>query len=43
MIILQVALNNYTNIMALFYQYGHAGKTINLVNWLSSNYPSETR
>jgi energy-coupling factor transporter ATP-binding protein EcfA2 len=35
-------LNNYTNIMALFYQYGYVGKTTNLVNWLSSNYPSET-
>ena len=34
--------NNYTNILALFYQYGFGGKTGTLVNWLGSNYPSET-
>ena len=34
-------LNNYSNIIALFYQYSYSGKTVNLLNWLGSNYPSE--
>ncbi len=35
-------LNNYTNIIALFYQYGYKEKAMSLANWLSSNYPSES-
>lgn len=34
--------NNYTNILALFYQFGHRDKTGNLVQWLKTNYPSNT-
>jgi energy-coupling factor transporter ATP-binding protein EcfA2 len=34
-------LNNYTNIIALFYQFGYGGKSGDLVNWLGNNYPSE--
>ncbi len=35
-------LNNYCNIMALFYQYGYGAKTANLVKWIGSNYPGVT-
>lgn len=34
--------NNYANIIALFYQYGYGGKTENVVNWVVTNYPTET-
>ena len=33
--------NNYTNIIALFYQYSYGGKTAALLNWLGSNFPTE--
>ncbi len=34
--------NNYTNIMALFYQFGHREKTGSVVKWLETNYPTNT-
>ncbi|MEO6406578.1 MAG: hypothetical protein ABIY51_06585, partial [Ferruginibacter sp.] len=34
--------NNYTNIMALFYQFGHRDKTGSVVKWLGTNYPTNT-
>jgi len=36
------SLNNYTNIIGLFYQYGFREKTMSLVNWIAKNYSSET-
>jgi hypothetical protein len=33
--------NNYNNILAIMYQYGHREKVGNLVKWLGSNYPTD--
>jgi energy-coupling factor transporter ATP-binding protein EcfA2 len=32
--------NNYNNILAIFYQYGHREKTGDIVKWLGTNYTS---
>ena len=32
--------NNYNNVLATLYQYGHREKAGNLVKWLGANYPS---
>jgi energy-coupling factor transporter ATP-binding protein EcfA2 len=34
--------NNYNNILAIFYQFGHREKTNNIVKWLGANYISNT-
>ncbi len=34
--------NNYNNILAIIYQYGHRDKVGNLVKWLGTNYASNT-
>ncbi|HJS53799.1 MAG TPA: hypothetical protein VJ765_04625, partial [Chitinophagaceae bacterium] len=34
--------NNYNNILAVFYQFGHREKTGNIVKWLGKNYISNT-
>jgi len=34
--------NNYNNILAVFYQFGHRERTGNIVKWLGTNYPSNT-
>ena len=33
--------NNYNNILAIIYQYGHREKVGNLVKWLGANYPTD--
>ncbi len=34
--------NNYNNILAIFYQYGHSDKANSVVKWLGENYPTNT-
>lgn len=34
--------NNYNNILAIFYQFGHREKTSNIIKWLGTNYASNT-
>jgi hypothetical protein len=34
--------NNYTHILATFYQFGHREKAGDMVQWLAANYPSDT-
>jgi hypothetical protein len=34
--------NNYNNILAVFYQYGHSARTDSIVKWLGENYSSNT-
>ena len=34
--------NNYNNILAIFYQFGHREKTGSIVKWLGTNYPTNT-
>ena len=34
--------NNYNNILAIFYQFGHREKTGRIVKWLGNNYASNT-
>ena len=33
--------NNYNNILAIFYQFGHREKTGRVVKWLGTNYASK--
>jgi hypothetical protein len=34
--------NNYTNIMAILYQFGHRANTGSVISWLSTYYPTNT-
>lgn len=34
--------NNFTNILAILYQYGHRDKTASLLAWIRSHYPDQT-
>ncbi|MGI8600777.1 MAG: ATP-binding protein [Chitinophagaceae bacterium] len=32
--------NNYNNILGIFYQFGHRGKSEKMIKWLGTNYPT---
>jgi energy-coupling factor transporter ATP-binding protein EcfA2 len=34
--------NNYNNILAIFYQFGHRGKVAHIVKWLGAHYAANT-